>query len=117
MPLVWRSYTSDLGRVYPMLALSTRQINDVSSDINSVELLPIQIQAFLLDVTPCAVDGLTPRFLILWSTDGAQFQLNYPQPFSQNLVDFLTFNLNVTAFEFVGEKLKYGRLRRMLNNV
>ena len=114
--LVWRDYKTDLDRVYPMFALSIRQLNDVPSDIDPVSLLPEAIASQLIENKyPCGVEGLTPRYLILWDSNGAQWRLNYPQPFSQNLFDFLTLNLNVAAFEFVGERLKYGRLRRMLD--
>lgn len=115
---VWTNYLTDLGRAYPMYALSARQVNDISSDIDPLNLLPPAILNNLLEVkNPCSVGGLTPRYLILYTNDGAQFQLSYPQPFSQNLFDYLTLNLEVTAFEFVGERIKYGRLKRLLENV
>lgn len=118
MVQVWRSYLTDLGRAYPMYALSARQVNDISSNINFLDLLPPAILNGLLDVNhPCGVGGLTPRYLILYTNDGAQFRVSYPQPFSQNLYDYLTLNLEVTAFEFVGERIKYGRLKRLLENV
>ncbi len=118
MPQVWLSYLTDLGRAYPMYALSAKQVNDISSDIDPLDLLPPAILDGLLNVKhPCGVGGLTPRYLILFTNDGAQFQLSYPQPFSQNLFDYLTLNLEVAAFEFVGERIRYGRLRRLLENV
>lgn len=118
MVFVWLSYRSDLSRAYPMFALSSRQINDVPTDIDPISLLPPAIANNAIKVkNPCAVDLLIPRYLILWTSDGAQFQLTYPQPFSQNLYDYLTLNVNVSAFEFVGERLKYGRLRRLLDYV
>jgi hypothetical protein len=116
--LGWRTYQSDLGRVYPMFALNAQQVNNTASDIDPVELLPPIILANLIEVKNfCAVDSLTPRTLILWTSEGSQFVLNYPNPFTEALKDYLTLNINVAAFEFVGEKLKYGRLRRMLENV
>ena len=116
--LIWQGYRTDLGRVYPMFALSSSQLNDVSSNIDPISLLPNAIVSELIENKyPCAVDGLTPRYLILWDSNGAQFQLSYPQPFSQNLFDFLTLNTDVAAFEFVGERLKYGRLKRLLDYV
>lgn len=115
---VWQNYTSDLGRAYPLYALTVGQVNDVSTDINPVDLLPPAVLANLIEVRrSCSVSGLTPRTLILWTTDGAQFRLTYPQPFSDNLAQSLTLNLQVQAFEFVGERIKHGRLRRMLENV
>ena len=118
MARVWKSYISDGSRIYPIFGLSVRQLNDVPSDTNPVELLPKSIRNQLIEVKyPCGVQGLTPRYLILCASDGGQFQLSYPQPFTQNLYDFLTLNTNVAAFEFVGERLKYGRLKRMLDNV
>ncbi len=118
MVQVWTNYLTDLGRAYPMYALSARQVNDLSSDIDPLDLLPPAILNGLLKVKhPCGVGGLTPRYLILYTNDGAQFQVSYPTPFSQNLFDYLTDNLSVAAFEFVGERIKYGRLRRLLENV
>ena len=101
-----------------MFALSIERLGDVDSSINPVDLLPTAISSNFQRVrNTCAVSGLTPRILILWTNDGAQFRLTYPQPFSENLADYLTANLQVQAFEFVGERIKDGRLRRMLPNV
>lgn len=118
MSLAWQSYISDLGRTYPMFAVSVGQINDVPSNVNALGLIPESVSSTAIDLKyPCAVDQLTPRYLILWASDGGQFQLSYPQPFSLNLYDFLTLNVSVAAFEFVGERLRYGRLKRLLDNV
>lgn len=118
MALVWHNYRTDLSRSYPMFSLSVEQVNDVSTSVNPIDLLPSAITNNLMRVSnPCAVGGLTPRVLILWLTDGAQFQLTYPQPFSENLADYLTANLQIQAWEFVGERIVDGRLRRMLPNV
>ena len=118
MVKVWQNYTSDLGRAYPMFALSIQQVNDVPSQIDPVTLLPSSIQQKAIAVkNACSVGGMTPRYLILWTSDGAQFKLTYPQPFSQNLYDYLTLNTQVAAFEFVGERLRYGRLRRLLDTL
>lgn len=115
---VWQNYNSDLGRAYPMFALSSLQVLEVPTDINPVDLLPPAIRVKAIEVkNACSVEGLTPRTLILWTSDGAQFRLSYPQPFSQNLYDYLTLNTEVAAFEFVGERLRYGRLRRLLDSV
>ena len=116
--LVWQNYRTDLGRSYPLFSLTVGQVNEVSTQINPVDLLPNAITNSLLRVrNACAVGGLTPRMLMLWTTDGAQFQVSYPQPFSENLADYLTANLQIQAWEFVGERIKDGRLRRMLPNV
>lgn len=118
MVLAWRSYQSDLGRAYPMFNLALGQINEVSSNADVLALLPNAIALNLIETkNTCGVDGLTARSLILWLNDGGQFRLNYPQPFSQNLADYLTTSIQVTAWEFVGERIKYGRLKRMLENV
>lgn len=118
MVLVWQNYNSDLGRAYPMFAIESEKINDVPTDINSLYLLPTAIRVKAIEVKhSCSVGGLTPRYLILWASDGAQFRLSYPQPYSQALYDYLTLNTDVAAFEFVGERLKYGRLRRLLDRV
>lgn len=101
-----------------MFVLNVGQVNDIDSSINPIDLLPPAITDSLRQVrNTCAVSGLTPRVLILWTTEGAQFRLTYPVPFSEDLADLLTNNLQVQAFEFVGERIKDGRLRRMLPNV
>jgi hypothetical protein len=111
------AYQSDLARVYPMFALSVVQVNDIPTDINPVDLLPQALHSNLIDISnPCAVYGLTPRKLALWLSDGAQFLLTYPQPFSDQLAVYLTASVQITAWEFVGERLKYGRLRKLLDN-
>lgn len=118
MVLVWRSYRSDQGRVYPMYALSLQQINDVPSTVNAMDLLPTAIATELIGVQhPCAVSGLTARKIALFTSDGARFLINYPFPFSQNLADYLTATTAVTAWEFIGERVVYGRLRKILDNV
>lgn len=115
---VWRNYFTDLNRAYPMYALSREQINDTSTNIDPIDLLPPAILTNLIKVKyPCAVRELTPRQLVLFAADGGQFRLNYPLPFTQALSDYLTANTSVQAFEFVGERIRYGRLRRMLENV
>lgn len=116
--LVWQNYRSDLGRAYPMYALSIFQTNDVDSSVNPIDLLPTAIQALAIEVKyPCGVSGITPRQLSLWASDGANFTLTYPVPFDENLAQYLTANIDVAAWEFIGEKIKYGRLRRLLDNV
>ena len=118
MVLVWQSYQTDLGRAYPFFVLSVQQVNDLSTNINPIELLPTAILGSLIDIkNPCAVSGLTPRYLSLFASDGAQFTITYPTPFDNSLAQFLTDNLEVAAWEFVGEKLKYGRLRKLLDHV
>ncbi len=117
MAQVWIAYRTDLGRVYPMFALSINQINDVATEINPIDLLPPSVLNDLIVISnPCAVAGLTPRKLALWLRDGAQFLLTYPQPFSDQLAVYLTTSVQITAWEFVGERLKYGRLRKLLDN-
>jgi hypothetical protein len=116
--LVWQSYQTDLGRAYPMLALNIAQINDVPTSINPVDLLPNAISNELMRVrNPCTLDQLMPRSIVLFASDGASFRLSYPRPFSESLFDYLTVNPDVAAFEFIGERIKYGRLRKLLENV
>ena len=92
MVLVWQAYKSDLDRVYPMFAVMSQQLGDVPTKSTAIDLLPPSISSSAIDVKyPCLVDQLTPRYLILWASDGAQFKLSYPQPFNQNLYDYLTF--------------------------
>lgn len=118
MVLAWQNYQTDLGRAYPMFALSVQRLGDVESSIDPVGLLPPAITSRLLRVrNSCAVGELTPRTLILWTSDGAQFRMSYPIPFSENLADYLTNTIQIIAWEFQGERLKYGRLKRMLDNV
>lgn len=101
--LVWREYQSDLGRAYPMYALTLRQINNVSTAINPIDLLPTANKNKVIEVkNACAVPLLIPRLLVLFASDGAQFELTYSEPFNQSLYDYLTLNTNVAAFEFIG---------------
>ncbi|MEM7762094.1 MAG: hypothetical protein AAF298_28855 [Cyanobacteria bacterium P01_A01_bin.40] len=118
MVLVWSSYQTDLGRAYPFFALSTQQVNEISTNFAPLDLLPPAILDNLIEIrNPCAVGGLTPRYLSLFASDGAQFRITYPIPFDDSLAQFLTSNLNIAAWEFVGERLRYGRLRKLLDNV
>lgn len=118
MVLLWRSYRSDLDRIYPFYAVSVRQLNDISTTINPLDLLPTADKSEIIDFfNPCSVPGLLSRQIHLFDSDGAEFQFNYWQPFSQTLFDHLTNHLDVAAFEFIGERIKYGRLYRMLENV
>ena len=118
MAQVWASYLSDLGRAYPMVSIQIAQVNDVPTDTNPLDLLPPAILDQVLRVSmPCAVDGITPRKLSLWLSDTAQFLISYPQPFSENLADYLTAHTDISAWEFIGERVRYGRLRKMLDNV
>ncbi|MEO0834782.1 MAG: hypothetical protein AAFY16_02085 [Cyanobacteria bacterium J06642_3] len=118
MVQVWQSYQTDLGRAYPFFALSNQQVNDISTSFTGLDLLPPAVLDDLIDIgNSCAVEGLTPRYLSLFASDGAQFRINYPTPFTENLAQYLTNNLDVAAWEFVGERIRYGRLRKLLNNV
>ena len=118
MVQVWTSYISDLGRSYPMTSIQIAQSNDIPTDINPIDLLPDAVKGQIKRVrNSCGVGGLTPRQLSLWTTDGAQFLISYPQPFSDTLGDYLTAHSDIQAWEFIGERIRYGRLRRMLDNV
>ena len=118
MVQVWRSYLTDLGRAYPMYRLGVSQVNELSTSFDALSLLPPSVLTNLIEVkSSCPVNNLIPRSLIIFAIDGAQFRVNYPVPFDQGLSDFLTLNTDVQAFEFVGERIRYGRLIRMLENV
>ena len=119
MVLVWNNYQPDLGRTYPMFDVTISQVNNnVSSDINPIDLLPPDVVNTLLRVrNACGVGGLTPRFLSLWLVDGSQFLISYPIPFDENLAQYLTASTTIQAWEFRGEKLKGGRLKKILDNV
>ena len=118
MVLVWQGYQSDLGRIYPMFSLSIVRENDLSTTINPLDLLPVENLAQIIELDyPCVVPQLTPRKIRIFASDGARFLLNYYQPFNQQLEDYLVAQLDVTAYEWIGERIKYGRLRRMLDNV
>lgn len=116
--LVWTKYLTDMGRAYPMFALSVRQENDRSTNFNGLDFLPNQDLPEIINLkNSCTIPGLTPRKIRVFTTDGAQFLLNYYQPFNQMLEDYLINNLDVQAYEWIGERIKYGRLKRMLENV
>ena len=98
--------------------MSVRQLNEVSTDIDPISLLPVADEFNTKEVkNSCAVPGLTPRSIIIYGSDDAQFLLTYPRPYSQNLYDHLASQLQIRAFELVGERIKYSRLKRMLGNV
>ena len=116
--MLWISYKSDLDRVYPMLPINIEQLNDVPTLVNPISFLPDAIiELIAVNLDPCLVKGLEPRQLILWLSDGSQFKLSYPVPFNLDLADFLNAKTGIIAWEFVGEKIKYGRLQRLLDNV
>ena len=118
MARVWQTYVTDCGRAYPLYPLSVRQVNQVLTAINPLDLLPNNDLLQLNDVKhPCSISNLTPRAISIWDVDGAQFLINYWQPFNQDLYDWLTVSIQVQAFEFIGERIKYSRLQRMLDNV
>lgn len=116
--LVWQNYLTDLGRAYPLFPLSITQVTNVDTNINPVDLLPTAITAEVRRVrNSCPVPGLTPRQLLLYTSDRAQFRLTFPVPFSQTISDYLVASVQVVAFEFIGEKIRYGRLQKMIDNV
>ena len=118
MVRAWQNYLTDTGRAYPLFALSLRQVNQVSTTINPLDLLPVADLNQLIEVkNSCTVAQLVPRQINIYAVDTAQFLINYWQPFNPYLFDFLTLNTQVAAFEFIGERIRYGRLRRMLDNV
>lgn len=112
--LVWTSYQTDTGRIYPFLPVSIAQIGESRTDINLLTLLPINNYREIK--TGCSVPGLIPRSIKLYLSDDSSYQLNYPEPFSQALFNSLTTAINVRSFELIGEQIKYSRLIKMLNN-
>lgn len=116
--MIWQQYTTDMGRVYPFLSLSAVVENNQSTNFNPLDFLPINDLSQLINQKQsCAVSSLTPRKIRIFASDGAQFLFNYYRPFNQALEDYLINNLDVTAYEWIGERIKYGRLKRMLENV
>lgn len=117
MVLVWREYRSDLGNIYPFLAVSARQINQVSTTYEALQFLTVGDAAQISEIKAnCAVPDLTPRQLIIYAGDDAIFALNYNLPFDQALYDHLSALSSVRGFEFIGERIRYSRLTRMLAN-
>lgn len=118
--LIWQSYQTDLGRIYPFYPVNLFQVNSeaIESSINPLNLLPSIPLSNLIDFSnPCTVPGLKARQIYLVSSDGAEFRFNYFQPFDQTLYNHLMASLQVTAFQFIGESIKDSRLRKMLNNL
>ena len=116
--LVYQSYTSDLGRIYPVYLVAITTTNGVSTQFSPLELLKPEVREKITErISSCVVPGLTARKLALVAVDGARFELNYPVPFDEDLAEYLTGNLQIQAWEFIGERIKYSRLRRMLDNV
>ncbi len=63
----------------------------------------------------CGVPGLVKRKIRIFAADSAEFEIDYWQPFNQNLFDYLATNSDVAGFEFIGERLKYFRLKKALD--
>lgn len=115
MVLVWRDYRTDIGNTYPFLPLSVRQLNQVSTDIEPLNLLTVADAQNIIEIDKaCSVPGLSSRQIIIFASDDAIFAIDYYRPFNQTLYNQLSSSLQVRAFEFVGEKIKYSRLRRMI---
>ncbi len=118
MAQVWSSYLTDMGRAYPLFALSMTQENEISTTFNPLDFLSDSDKNQIIEVNnPCFVKGFTPRKIRIYAVDGARFLINYYQPFNQVLVDYLVSHLSISAYELIGEQIKYGRLKRMLDNV
>lgn len=116
--MIWQQYTTDMGRIYPFLSLSAVVENNQSTNFTALDFLPNNDLGELINQQQsCFVSGLTPRKIRIFTSDGAQFLFNYYRPFNQVLEDYLVNNLDVVAYEWIGEKIKYGRLKRMLENV
>lgn len=111
--LVWLSYQSDLGRVYPVIGVNLRPLTEIETEADIFNLIG---NTNLGDLdNPCEVPDLIYRTIKLYLSDDSIYQVVYPQPFNADLFDRLSTSLSVTAFEFIGEKIKYSRLKRMLN--
>ena len=117
MARAFTNYICDLDRAYPMYPMSVVQKGDIATNLDPVSLLPDTIVNSIRTTRHvCAVPGLTARKLSLWTSEGANFTIDYPQPFDEVLAIYLTAHLSIAAWEFIGERLKYGRLQKLLDN-
>lgn len=115
MLAVWRDYRTDIGRTYPFLPLSVRQLNQVSTQVDPIQLLSVGDAANIIELkNGCKVPQLVPRQLKIYSSDDAIFAVDYYRPFTTALYEHLSGQLQVRGFEFIGEKIQYSRLTRMI---
>lgn len=116
MVLAWSNYITDTNYNYPFVPVNIRQISDLNRDDSPVlVLLPDDINNSIdIDIT-CDVPQLTYRRIRFFFSDESIYEINYYRPFSRALFDYLSSSISVRAFEFIGEQIKYSRLRKMLN--
>ena len=115
--LVWRDYRTDIGRTYPFMPLSVRQLNQVSTDLDPLTLISVADAQNIVELkNGCSVPGLTPRKIIIHASDDAIFSLDYYRPFNQALFNQFEGLIRVRAFEFLGERIVHSRLTRMIQS-
>ena len=118
MATVWQQYTTDLGRIYTFVSISIVISNQQSTNLQLADFLSnADLDAIVSHKISCSVPNLTPRKIMIFASDRSQWLFNYYEPFSQELEDSLLANLNIAAYTWIGEKIKYGRLKRMLETI
>ena len=116
--LVWTQYITDIGRIYPFIPVAIQQISDLYREDSPLLILPETDRDFVVDFnSSCSVKELTPRKITLFFSDDSVYQFNYYRPFDATLFNWLSNSISVRAFEFIGEEIRYSRLRRILKNV
>ena len=116
MVKVWSNYITDTNYNYPFVSVNTTQISNISREESPLLILPDNdIKASTEIDTSCNVPQLTYRKIRFFFSDESIYEINYYKPFSQDLFNWLTNSISVRAFEFIGEQIKYSRLRKMLD--
>ena len=115
MPLFWESYYSDLGIVYPFISVKIKQLSDIHRQESVLDILPIEDKKQLITLhNSISIPGLEQRKIKILFSDDTYYKFNYYKPFDSGLYQWLTSSIQVRGLEFIGEKIKYNRLKNML---
>lgn len=110
---VWTTYTTDLGKAYSLVPAIVTELEGSTGNTDPISLFPDL--NLLQDVRlSCSVPDLSYRYVRLFLADGGRYEVIYPLPFNQYFLDSLSNSLAIQAFELVGERIKYSRLKRFL---
>lgn len=115
----YKFYRTDAGRLYPYYRLEVDQVNNISTQFDDpIMFLPNEIKNLIITTQNiCNVRGLLPRILNLTFIDNAAYSITCALPFNSQLKNHLANQPEIKSFQFVGEKIKHSRLKRLLDNV
>lgn len=118
MASLWQQYRTDTGAIFPFVPLGIVQLNEgeIVSNFSPLSALPPDDLNGIVELeTACNVPDMTYRQIILYASDGGQFRINYYLPFSDTLFARLSGIIALQAFELIGERIRYSRLKRIIN--